>query len=149
MYATDKIVQSLQFNTHMVESVLSNRLIAPDAETRIWKNADKFTHGEFVENVRLGGAIYPTLANVNHSCDPNLILLNWNNRAVAVANRPIAAGEQIFDTYGALYYNMAREDRQAFLKVGHRNFSAFFCLFDNSHLGKLQRWFPVCTYFII
>ncbi len=54
---------------------------------------------------------------MNHSCDPNLILVNWRNRAIAVANRPIAEGEQVFDTYGALHYNMAKEDRQAFLKV--------------------------------
>jgi hypothetical protein len=38
---------------------------------RIWKRADIFDHGEFVETTPLGGGIYPTIANVNHSCDPN------------------------------------------------------------------------------
>ena len=56
-----RFLECFQFNTHMVEAVLGNRLIAPDAETRIWKDADKFAHGEFVENVRLGSGIYPTL----------------------------------------------------------------------------------------
>ena len=50
----------------MVEAVLGNRLIAPDAETRIWKDADKFAHGEFVENVRLGSGIYPTLVRISN-----------------------------------------------------------------------------------
>ena len=90
-----QFLECLQFNTHMVESVYSNRLVASDSETRIWKDADKFVHGEFVEMSRLGAAVYPTLANINHSCDPNVILVNWNKLAVAVANRPIKAGEQV------------------------------------------------------
>ncbi len=53
-----RFLECFQFNTHMVESVLANRLIAPDAETRIWKRADKFVHGEFVENVRCEGFSY-------------------------------------------------------------------------------------------
>ena len=56
-------------------------------------------------------------ANVNHSCDPNMSLLNWRNTNVAIANRPIEAGEQLFDTYGALYYHMKTDDRKAYVKV--------------------------------
>ena len=54
---------------------------------------------------------------MNHSCDPNMSLLNWRNTNVAVANRPIEAGEQLFDTYGALYYHMKQDDRKAYVKV--------------------------------
>ena len=61
-----RFLECFQFNTHMVEAVLGNRLIAPDAETRIWKDADKFAHGEFVENVRLGSGIYPTLVRTSN-----------------------------------------------------------------------------------
>ena len=46
---------------HMVESGFSNRLICLDSETRIWKFADKFCIGEFIETTPLGGAVYPTL----------------------------------------------------------------------------------------
>ena len=73
--------------------------------------------GEFVETLRFGGAIYPTIANVNHSCDPNVALLNWGNLAMLVANQPIPAGQQVFDTYGAICYHMPTAERQAFLKV--------------------------------
>ena len=60
---------------------------------------------------------YSFQANVNHSCDPNMSLLNWRNTNVAIANRPIEAGEQLFDTYGALYYHMKTDDRKAYVKV--------------------------------
>ena len=65
---------------HMVESGFSNRLICLDSETRIWKFADKFCIGEFIETTPLGGAVYPTLANVNHSCDPNFTIVNYGRR---------------------------------------------------------------------
>ena len=73
-------LQCIQFNMHMVESGFSNRLICLDSETRIWKFADKFCIGEFIETTPLGGAVYPTLANVNHSCDPNFTIVNYGRR---------------------------------------------------------------------
>ena len=110
-------LQCIQFNMHMVESGFSNRLICLDSETRIWKFADKFCIGEFIETTPLGGAIYPTLANVNHSCDPNFTIVNYGKRAVAVAVRRIKAGMEIHDSYGAVWYHMERSERQRFLKV--------------------------------
>lgn len=83
----------------------------------MWKDSSKFLLGEFVETVSLGAAIFPTLANVNHACDPNILLVNWRQKAIALANRPIRKGEQIFDTYGAVAAYMPGEDRRAFLKV--------------------------------
>ena len=126
-----QFLQCFQFNTHMIESVFGNRVIAQDAETRIWKDADKFGMGEFIENARLGGGIYPTLANVNHSCDPNILLLNWGCRTIAFANRPIRAGEQIYDTYGSVYYHTAKDERQQSLKVRSR-----FYYVKSAHKGE-------------
>jgi hypothetical protein len=85
-------MQCFQFNMHLIESVLENRLIAPDSETRIWKRSDLFGHGEFLETTPLGGGIYPTIANVNHSCDPNFTIIYFGKRAVAVSDRKIRAG---------------------------------------------------------
>ena len=102
---------------HMIDSVFSNRLIAPDAETRVWKLADKFCVGEFMETTPLGGGGYPTLANVNHSCDPNFTLVHFGKQVVAVAIRPIKAGSEINDSYGAIYHHMEKPERQQFLKV--------------------------------
>ncbi|TRY68906.1 hypothetical protein TCAL_03792 [Tigriopus californicus] len=112
-------IECFQFNTHRIDSIYLNRLIGHDAETRMWKDANQFCIGEFVETVGLGAGIYPTLANVNHSCDPNIILVNMGLRTVAIANRPITAGEQIFDTYGCLFSYMPTADRQITLKNSH------------------------------
>ena len=102
----------------MVESVFSNRNIAPDAETRMWKESRFFQIGEFVETHPVGGGIYPTMANVNHSCDPNFIIVNFlGRRAVAVADRRIEKGEEILDTYGAVYFHMEKSERQHYLQV--------------------------------
>ena len=110
-------MQVIQFNSHMIESVYDNRVIAPDAETRMWKNTRKFNHGEFVETTRLGGGVYPTMANVNHSCDPNFMLINYGNKAIAVANRKINPGDEIHDTYGAVYFHMDKSERRKYLQV--------------------------------
>ena len=34
-------MECMQFNSHMIDSVYLNRIIAPDSETRMWKNAKK------------------------------------------------------------------------------------------------------------
>ena len=118
---------------HMVEGALSNRLIAPDSETRIWKYADKFCVGEFIETTPLGGAIYPTLANVNHSCDPNFTIVNFGNRAVAVAIRNIKPGDEIHDSYGAVFYHMDRIERQRFLEVIKLSIDMLLRIFSAKH----------------
>lgn len=118
-------IECFQFNTHRIDSIYLNRLIGHDAETRMWKDANQFCIGEFVETVGLGAGIYPTLANVNHSCDPNIILVNMGLKTVAVTNRAIKAGEQIFDTYGCLFSYMPKPDRQITLKVSSEKKSFF------------------------
>jgi len=62
---------------------------------RIWKRADLFDHGEFLETTPLGGGIYPTIANVNHSCDPNFSIVFMGKRAIAVSDRKIKAGKDL------------------------------------------------------
>ena len=110
-------LQCIQFNMHMVDSVFSNRLIAPDSETRVWKHANKFAVGEVIETHPVGGAVYPTLASMNHSCDPNITLVNFGKTAVALAVRQIKAGAEINDSYGAVYHHMDKAERQQFLQV--------------------------------
>ena len=43
--------------------------------------------GDSIETVRIGGGVYPTMALVNHSCDPNFVIVFWGRVAVAVASR--------------------------------------------------------------
>ncbi len=44
------------------------------------------------EKVSLGAAIYPTLALLNHSCNPDFMRCNRGKGIVCVANRDIKKG---------------------------------------------------------
>ena len=48
-----------------------------------------------METERIGGGVYPTMALVNHSCDPNIVLIFFGRVALAVASRAIEPGKII------------------------------------------------------
>lgn len=54
----------------------------------------------------VGYGIHPTLALINHSCDPNTIKIQQGGRTVLLAARRLEDGEEITDNYGALFYSM-------------------------------------------
>jgi len=112
-------LECIQFNTHTIESIYENRVVGWDAETRLWKSSLRCNVGDSVETVRIGGGVYPTMALVNHSCDPNFVLVFWGRVAVAIASRSIAAGEEINDNYGANYASMPLQERRPFLEKSH------------------------------
>ena len=70
-------------------------MVAWDAETRLWKSSNRINVGDSVETLRIGGGVYPTLALVNHSCDPNFVIVFWGRVAVAVASRYIVGFKNI------------------------------------------------------
>ena len=47
----------------------------------------------------LGAAIYPTLALLNHSCNPDFMRCNRGKGVVCVANRDIKKGSTSRDSY--------------------------------------------------
>ena len=71
--------------------------------------------------------MFPTMANVNHSCDPNFTIVNFlGSQAVAFANRTIEKGEELHDTYGAVFYHMDKGERQHYLKVSRNIYCAVY-----------------------
>ena len=48
---------------------------------------------------RMGSAIYPTLALVNHSCDSNCIRVFFDKRAALITTRVVTAGEELTESY--------------------------------------------------
>ena len=48
---------------------------------------------------RMGSAIYPTLALVNHSCDSNCIRVFIDKRAALITTRVVTAGEELTESY--------------------------------------------------
>ncbi|KAK9498328.1 hypothetical protein O3M35_002986 [Rhynocoris fuscipes] len=68
------------------------------------------------ESVEIGGAIYPFLSLINHSCDPNVVRHNYNGDIVAlIAIQVIKKGEQIFDNYSYHHAIHDKEQRQTHL----------------------------------
>lgn len=112
-------LECIQFNTHTIESIYENRMVAWDTETRLWKSSTRFNIGDSIETNRIGGGVYPTLALVNHSCDPNFIIMFFGRTAVAVASRSIFKGEEINDNYGANYANMSLAERRKQMEKSH------------------------------
>lgn len=53
--------------------------------------------------VEIGGAVYPVLSLLNHSCDPSVVRHSFGNVCVARTIRSIRKGEELKDNYGALY----------------------------------------------
>ena len=70
------------------------------------------------EGQDIGGAIYPTVALVNHSCAPNVARHTHGSTCVVRASRKIHIGEEIFDNYGPHYLsNDDVNERRRFLRL--------------------------------
>lgn len=50
-------------------------------------------------NLPDGGMLLPFVGIVNHSCDPNIYSTFVDNKCIFMVIKPIAAGEQIFNSY--------------------------------------------------
>lgn len=68
----------------------------------------------------VGRGNYLVGAFINHSCCPNVFQFAVEDKTVTIVSRPIEKGEQIFDCYTGVFYDMPKADRQALIK---RNFS--------------------------
>ena len=60
---------------------------------------------------RIGRATNPSLALLNHSCDPNYRRISVGKRTLGFATKVIEAGEEITDTYSPTFAAAAIEDR--------------------------------------
>lgn len=64
---------------------------------------------------RVGRVTNPSLALVNHSCEPNYSRVSRGNTTFGFASRPIAKGAEILDTYCKPAAAATREERQRYL----------------------------------
>lgn len=60
----------------------------------------------------IGSGLCPFASLFNHSCDANVKRVTVDNKIAFVVGQPIAAGEQLFISYGYSSYRMSREARQ-------------------------------------
>jgi SET and MYND domain-containing protein 4 len=64
----------------------------------------------------IGGGLYPTLALLNHSCDPGIVRYYKGNVVHVHVVKTIHPGEEISENYGPIFTMKKREDRQFTLK---------------------------------
>ncbi|ELT91670.1 hypothetical protein CAPTEDRAFT_90747 [Capitella teleta] len=65
----------------------------------------------------IGLAFFPTVCLVNHSCDPVMELVFYENTCIARALRNIEEGQELTIDYGYLYYVSKKQPRQLSLKA--------------------------------
>ena len=64
----------------------------------------------------IGLCLYPTASLINHSCNPAMELVFYNNIVVARAIRNVMAGEELTIDYGFIFYVTPKEQRQMYLQ---------------------------------
>ena len=64
-------------------------------------------HQELIAN-----ACYLFCSLLNHSCGPNIKRVNVGDNVVVIVSRPIAKGEQLFDSYRPMFNNQSKAQRQ-------------------------------------
>lgn len=89
-----------QFNTH---EVAQYEMIAHNRE-------------EGSKSVFIGGAVYPTLAMFNHSCDPSIVRYYIEDTVIVQTIKNIKKGEEICENYGPIFFHSPKADRQDRLK---------------------------------
>ncbi|ODN03065.1 SET and MYND domain-containing protein 4 [Orchesella cincta] len=90
-----RCLQFLQFNTHETSGW------APD----LVKD----------NSVGLGGALFPTLAMFNHSCNPAIVRYFINDTVVVRTVRTIRPGEEVTENYGPCFITHGKSERKATL----------------------------------
>lgn len=68
------------------------------------------------KSFKIGSAVYPLHALMNHSCDPNVIRSIVGDKSYIIAVQPIHKGQQIFDSYKFLYTIVPFPARQKYFK---------------------------------
>ncbi|KAL0119550.1 hypothetical protein PUN28_007773 [Cardiocondyla obscurior] len=95
-------LQLLQFNSHEI-----SELIRPKGEKTLAKAKSMF----------IGGGVYPTVAMLNHSCNPGVIRYFIGTTMIVRAIRTIGAGEEISENYGPIFTTMPESERKRKLRV--------------------------------
>jgi len=89
------LMRAAFFNTHEI--------------TQIEKKGEKY---DSIRVERIGRVTNPSLALINHSCDPNYRRVSSGTTTYGFACKPIRKGEEISDLYGKPFSSSPMQDRQ-------------------------------------
>ncbi|KAK2584344.1 hypothetical protein KPH14_006734 [Odynerus spinipes] len=95
-------LQLLQFNSHEISE------LTKPAKDATLANA---------KSIFIGGGVYPTVALLNHSCNPGIVRYFVGTTMIVRAIRTIAKGEEISENYGPIFTTMPESERKRNLRV--------------------------------
>ncbi|KYN03191.1 PREDICTED: SET and MYND domain-containing protein 4-like [Cyphomyrmex costatus] len=95
-------LQSLQFNTHEI-----SELVRPKGQKTLAK----------AKSVFIGGGVYPTVAMLNHSCNPGVVRYFIGTTMIVRAIRTINVGEEISENYGPIFTTTPESERKRKLRM--------------------------------
>eukprot|EP00918_Siedleckia_nematoides_P050098 GHVU01109647.1.p1 GENE.GHVU01109647.1~~GHVU01109647.1.p1 ORF type:complete len:726 (+),score=102.33 GHVU01109647.1:94-2178(+) len=102
-------------------------------------NSEKFDSDT---TTAIGRALYPTLALVNHSCDPNSEVNFFGKEVIIRPSRNIKKGQEITVSYGPLFFKDPKSERREMLKKNYQ----FDCQCQACKEKWLQWQMLVCEY---
>ena len=88
---------------------------------------------------KVGKVTNPTLALINHSCNPNYLRVSHGNTTYGFARRSIAKGQEICDTYCKPYTDGGLGERQKYLEKYNFTCSCPACSQDWPTLHNMER----------
>ncbi|XP_045490330.1 SET and MYND domain-containing protein 4 [Pieris rapae] len=100
-----KNIQVLQFNAHEVFELQCSK---PRLEQNVIKHNG--------DSVFVAGAVFPSLALFNHSCDPSVVRYFSGPYIIVRSVKNIKKGEEVAENYGPIFTVTSKEERQAILK---------------------------------
>lgn len=87
----------------------------------------------------IGTGLCPFASLFNHSCDPNIRKVTFDNKIVFIVGRPVKAGDQLFISYGYSYPRMTRDERHQSLSRYSFDCDCIACKQDFPLLDQLPR----------
>lgn len=96
-------------------------------------------HAESIEDIRnekIGSALFPTASLLNHSCDPDVVILFEQGTFMVVrSKRQISKGSPIYNCYGPIHCNDELQYRQTYLfEQYHFKCKCHVCIDETSRL---------------
>lgn len=90
----------------------------------------------------VGSGLCPFASLFNHSCDANVKRVCIDNKIAFVVARPVAAGQQLFLSYGYSSHRISRDERQSLLKRYSFHCDCEACVEDYPEINELQKHDP-------
>lgn len=108
--------RELSASERLVGRLLHRLVLVSERNTHQFSEIDSYTANEGAKLAPLGCCVNPTLALLNHSCDPNTARVNVGARTFLVATKRVTRGQEITDSYSVHFQDAPLQARAEFQK---------------------------------